>query len=268
MIRIAASLLAAAAALALSAGAAGAAPQILGIVASNGALPLVCDDQGCRAELSTFCLQQPRANPEVGQQYTLADAGSVTLVGRNGAGETLRLPAGPYLSFVSDRGFTSVALALPAATVQALGLTSLAVDVAKDASLVPVEQPGDANAQSVDEVALATGAHRRQGESFFDDSGESADAIRLTNVMLNQLPPSGRQATDTDGRVLTAALASDAGSAAVPAGRDLTRSIYATCQSKVDVTHHVDSMRSCLEGSHDRLVINTNVDFWRSLGSY
>src|SRR5262245_11362605 len=103
MIRIAASLLAAAAALALSAGAASAAPQILGIVASNGALPLVCDDQGCRVELSTFCLQQPRANPEVGQQYTLADAASVTLIGRNAAGETLRLPAGPYLSFVSDR---------------------------------------------------------------------------------------------------------------------------------------------------------------------
>jgi hypothetical protein len=27
-------------------------------------------------------------------------------------------------------------------------------------------------------------------------------------------------------------------------------------------------MRSCLEGSHDRLVINTNVDFWKSLSSY
>jgi hypothetical protein len=268
MIRIAASLLGAAGALALGAGVANAAPQILGIVASNGVLPLACDDQGCRAELSTFCLQQPRANPEVGQQYTLADAASLTLVGRNAAGETLRLPAGPYLRFVSDRGFTSVALALPDATVQALGLTALAVEVAKDASLIPVEAPGDSNAQSADEIALATGAHRRQGESFFDDSGESADAIRLTNLMLNQLPRSGRQATDTDGRVLTAALASDTGSAAVPAGLDLTRSIYATCQTKVDVTHHVDSMRSCLEGSHDRLVINTNVDFWKSLSSY
>jgi hypothetical protein len=152
--------------------------------------------------------------------------------------------------------------------MKALGLTGLAVEVAKDASLIPVEAPGDRDAQSADEIALATGAHRRQGESFFDDSGESADAIRLTNLMVNQLPRSGRQATDTDGRVLTAALASDAGGAAVPAGLDLTRSIYATCQTKVDVTHHVDSMRSCLEGSHDRLVINTNVDFWKSLASY
>ncbi|HET6220772.1 MAG TPA: hypothetical protein VFE11_01350, partial [Dongiaceae bacterium] len=239
MIRIASSLLGAAAALVLGAGAASAAPQILGIVASNGALPLACDDQGCRAELSTFCLQQPRANPAVGQEYALADAASVTLIGRNAAGQTLRLPAGPYLRFVSDRGFTSVALALPDAAMKALGLTGLAVEVAKDASLIPVEAPGDRDAQSADEIALATGAHRRQGESFFDDSGESADAIRLTNLMVNQLPHSGRQPTDTDGHVLTAALASDAGGAAVPAGLDLTRSIYATCQTKVDVTHHV-----------------------------
>jgi len=268
MIRIAAPLLGAAAALALSAGAASAAPQILGIVASNGSLPLTCDGQGCRAELSTFCLQQPRTNPAVGQQYTLADTASVTLVGRNTAGETVREPAGPYMRFTSDRGFTSVALALTEDTVQTLGLAGLAVEIAKDASLVPVEKPGDANAQTTDEIALATGAHRRQGENFFDDSGESADAIRLTNLMLNQLPSTGRQATDTDGHVLTSALASDAGSVAVPAGLDLTRSIYATCQTKVDVTHHVDSMRSCLEGSHDRLVINTNVDFWKSLSSY
>jgi hypothetical protein len=34
----------------------------------------------------------------------------------------------------------------------------------------------------------------------------------------------------------------------------------------VDVTHHVFSMRDCLEGSHDRLVTKTNIEFWESLG--
>src|SRR5215470_6635167 len=59
-----------------------------------------------RGDLSTFCLQQPRQNPEPGQQYTLADSRSLTLVGSNAKGETVRLPAAPYMSFVSDRGFT------------------------------------------------------------------------------------------------------------------------------------------------------------------
>ncbi|MGH6930342.1 MAG: hypothetical protein ACREEV_18635, partial [Dongiaceae bacterium] len=63
-----------AAVLPLGVGSASAAPQILGIVASNGALPLACDADGCRADLSTFCLQQPRANPQPGQRYDLADA--------------------------------------------------------------------------------------------------------------------------------------------------------------------------------------------------
>jgi hypothetical protein len=268
MIRFAAALVGASAAVMCGATAVLAAPQVLGVVASNGTLPLACDDRGCRAELSTFCLQQPRANPDIGQHYDLADAGSITLIGRNAAGEMLRLPAGSYAQFVSRRGFTSVELSIPDRVVKSLSLTALTVEVAKDASLVPAAAAGDDNPQGEDEIALATGAYRRQGESFFDARGEAPDAIRLTNVMLNALPEGGRRAADSDGHLLDAALASGAGAAAAPEGLALTRSIHATCRSKVDITHHIDSMRRCLEGSHDRLVVNTNVDFWRSLASY
>ena len=38
------------------------------------------------------------------------------------------------------------------------------------------------------------------------------------------------------------------------------------CNAKTDVTHQVDSMRSCLEGSHDILSTHVNIDFWNSLG--
>src|SRR5262249_57525040 len=107
----------------LTTGSAHAAPQVLGIVASNGKLPLLCDAQGCHGDLSTFCLQQPRANPEPGQQYALADSRSLTLVGSNAKGETVRLPAAPYMSFVGDRGVTAVALSIPPALVANLSLT-------------------------------------------------------------------------------------------------------------------------------------------------
>src|SRR5215510_13624913 len=109
------------AALMIGIGSAAAAPQILGIVASNGALPLTCDEQGCHADLSTFCLQQPRANPGPGQRYELADRSSVTLVGTRSDGEIVRVPAAPYVTFSSDRGFTSVEVALPADQLAALG---------------------------------------------------------------------------------------------------------------------------------------------------
>jgi hypothetical protein len=249
-------------------GPAAAAPQILGIVASNGALPLACDGHGCRADLSTFCLQQPRANPGLGQRYELADANSVTLVGTTSDGRTVRLPAAPYVSFSSDRGFTSVEVVLPAGRLAALGLTAAAIEVKRQASLVPEAAANDPSPQSKDELALALGAYRAQGSKFFDDRGEAADAIRLTNRMINELPPHERRPTDTDGHLLDLALQSDAAAAADPAGIRLVRAYHETCKVKVDVTHHVDSMLSCLQGTHDRLVANTNVDFWRSLDSY
>jgi hypothetical protein len=249
-------------------GSALAAPQILGIVASNGAVPLTCDADGCRADLSTFCLQQPRANPWPGQRYDLADADTVTIVGTTASGETVRLPAAPFTTFASARGFTSVEVALPAATMAKLGLTAAAVEVARQTSLIPATAANDPDPQSADEVALALGAHRQQAGKYFDDSGEAADAIRLTNRMINDLPKHQRQATDADGHLIDTALQSDAAILADPAGIELARSYHDTCIVKVDVTHHIDSMRSCLQGTHDRLVTNTNVDFWRSLNSY
>lgn len=254
--------------LSASAGAASTSPQILGVVASNGRVPLVCDAAGCRGELSTFCLEQPRPNPEPGQRYALVDDRSISVVGRTASGATVRLPAGPFMTFVSQRGFTAVDVSVPGEVLVALGLSSVSVEVAEGASLLPAGQAGDGDPQSAEEIALATGPYREQGAKFFDATGESGDAIRLTNVMINSLPDGSHRLSDSDGRLLDVALGSDAGVAADPAGIALARGLYATCRTKVDVTHHIASMRSCLQGSHDRLVANANIDFWESLGSY
>jgi hypothetical protein len=258
----------AAAAFMIGIGPAAAAPQILGIVASNGVLPLNCDASGCHADLSTFCLQQPRANPDLGQRYQLADANSVTLVGTKSNGEAVRLPAAPYVSFTTDRGLTSVEIVLPPDRLEALGLASVAVEVERQASLVPLAAANDSSPQSQDEIALALGSYRAQGSKFFDDKGEAADAIRLTNRMINALPEHQRHPTDTDGHLVDLALQSDAAALADPAGIRLARDYHESCKFKFDVTHHIDSMLSCLQSTHDRLVANTNVDFWRSLNSY
>ncbi len=251
----------------LASGGAQAAPQVLGIVASNGPIPLTCDAAGCRADLSTFCLQQPRDNPQPGQSYKPVDGADILLTGRNAAGEVVRLPAASYLGFTTDRGFTAIEISLPAERLAVLGLTDPAIEIGEKASLIPAATASDANPQTADEIAIATGAFRDKGAEFFDRTGASGDAIRLANRMINALPR-GRQAGDSDGHVLEAAIATPAGQTAAPGGVTLVRQMYSTCQEKVDVTHHVASMRACLEGTHDRLVVNTNIDFWNSLGSY
>lgn len=252
----------------LAAGGAQAAPQVLGIVASNGPIPLTCDAAGCRADLSTFCLQQPRDNPQPGQSYMPVDGADIMLTGRNTAGETVRMPAAPYLGFATARGFTAIEVSLPAEKLSALGLTDPAIEIGEKASLIPAATAGDANPQTADEIAVATRTFRDKGAEFFDRAGESGDAIRLANRMINALPLRGRGPADSNGQVLEAAIATPAGQAALPGGIALARQMYGTCREKVDVTHHVASMRACLEGTHDRLVVNTNIDFWNSLGSY
>jgi hypothetical protein len=257
-----------AAGLLLATGSAQAAPQVLGIVASNGPVPLACDDSGCRVDLSSFCLQQPRQNPPPGQAYTPLEGADIMLAGRNAAGATVRVPAAPYLDFHTDRGFTAIEATLAPDKLAALGLHDLAIEIGDKVSLLPAEAAGDRDPQTKEEIALATGAVRSKGVEFFDVTGESGDAIRLANRMINALPAHGRSAADSDGRVLEAAIATGAGQAADHKGIEVVRGMYASCQNKVDVTHHIENMRGCLEGTHDRLVVNTNIDFWNSLGSY
>jgi hypothetical protein len=253
-------------ALMLAAPGAQAAPQILGLQASLRPTPMQCTAAGCRADLSAFCLQQHRPDPGLGTVYHPAPDALITLIVTAKSGEVRRIDGTKYLSFTDDRGFTSMTANLPASALAGIDVASVAIEVGKDASLVPVDKPGDANPQLSDELALATGANRQKAEVYFDRSGQNADAIRLTNAMLNNLAPHSRNPSDTDGSVLRKTLAQYQGAPVDPAGLDLAEQIHQDCITKTDVTHHVDSMRDCLEGSHDVLVTHTNIDFWESLG--
>lgn len=241
-----------------------AAPQVLGLVAGAAPLPLACDSTGCRVELSSFCLQQPRANPAPGTAYVPAGSAKLFLVGTDLEGAAVRIPAAPYLRFASARGFTAVTAEIGAADLRKLGLVQIALEIGRDVSLLPAAQADDAEPQTTAEIAAATGPVRAAAEEFFDNSGEAPDAIRLTNAMINALPDQGRTPTDSDGQLIRVATARQG--AADPVGVALARSIHATCVDKVDVRHHVFSMRDCLESSHDSLVTRTNIAFWKSLG--
>jgi len=91
--------------------------------------------------------------------------------------------------------------------------------------------------------------------------GGGADAIRLTNRMINALPQHQRQPTDTDGHLIDLALQSDTAALADPAGNRLARDYHESCKVKVDVTHSRRQHALLPAGHHDRLVANTNVDF-------
>src|SRR5215470_7573919 len=182
-----------------AAGAAGAAPQVLGLVASLRPTPMLCNAQGCRADLSAFCLQQPRSDPAPGTIYHPGPGTRLTLVVTGHDGWTRRVDASPYLSFVDDRGFVSITATLKPDALARLDAAAVAIDVGEDASLLPDAHPGDASPQTSDELALATGAYRKKAETYFDQPGRNSDAIRLTNAMINELPVGSRSRGDTEG---------------------------------------------------------------------
>lgn len=242
-----------------------AAPQVLGLVAMNEPLVMTCDEDGCRAELSSFCLQQPRDNPDPQTAYLPTEGADISLIGTRADGSTVALPAADYMQFEASRGFTAVQASLDPAQMQALGLVSVAIDVGSEVSLLPAEAENDPTPQTPDEIALATGTYREKAAMFFDSSGEQADAIRLTNTMINDLPEH-RSKTDSDGSVLAAALDNGMEDMVDPGAVQRATDMFALCREKVDVTHHIDNMRECLIGTHDRMVINSNIQFWESLG--
>jgi hypothetical protein len=245
-----------------------AAPQILGVVASHGPIPLNCIGDGCRADISTFCLQRARENPGRGQTYMPAEGADITLRGTDRMGREVRLPATPYLEFATDRGFTATEVTLPHEKLEELGLSDIAIEIGEKVSLLPVIAANGSNPQSADEIAAATGTFRENGARYFDETGETGDAIRLANQMINALPARGDSIDDTDGTVLEAAMASDAGKASSIEGIAALREMHAACREKVRVSHHFGSMRSCLESAHDQLVAATNVSFWNSMAGY
>jgi hypothetical protein len=250
----------------LSAAPAQAAPQVLGLVASNGhATPLRCDEAGCSALLSSFCLQQVRPGPSSGAGYRIAEGGSVTLVASTVDGRTLRLPAQDTLQLSTRIGFTSVRATLPKSLRESLGITAAAVEVGPLVSIVPVEAADDPSPQTQEELALATGAVREAAAARFDASGAPADAARLASAVINALPERSTDPVPDDGTLWAQAVTPDLAAAVGTEGLDRAKEMLRGCRIAVE-SHTMMSLRSCLELQHADLMAHRNQEFWQSLG--
>jgi hypothetical protein len=245
-----------------------AAPQVLGLVASNGVpTPLTCDGFACSAHFSSFCLQQNRPAPARGDSYTVAPGGELTLIVTTAAGKTLRLPGQEHLTIESDIGFTSVSVALPQAALAALDASMVAVEVGPSVSLLPVTAAGDPNPQAVDEIALATGPMRLAASRSFEVPGRASDAARITSLLINSLPANGSETRETRDHLWTAMLDQPTVATATPDGIDAASRIYEGCKISVE-SRSTYSMRNCLELRHADLLAETNHKFWRENVGY
>jgi hypothetical protein len=241
----------------LAGGGAEAAPQILGIVASNGLpTPLHCAEGYCSAYLASFCLQEARYAPNSGSEYQLAPGGRVTLVARLADGRTVRLAGEALLTIRTRSGFTTLNVSLPQARLAALGATSAAVEVGPGTTVLPRAFAGDPDPQSSDEIATATGPMRDLASKTFDRAGQAADTARLIELVINRLSdrPGAAPIASLWGEVAGQAKENGMGQPAI----DAAGGLIAECQS----TDSGFTSSVCLEMRQAELMTRLNRRFW------
>ena len=237
-------------------GAASAAPQIMGLVATAEPAPMQCADGQCSVLLSAFCLQEKRLPPDLDSAYLPAEAGQVILVATAADGQTTRLEADGLVEFRSRYGYTAIQAQLPLERLAGASPVSLALEVKPRAALLPVTALGDPDPLTAKEIATATGPWRLAAEAVMEGDREGAESARIAMRLINSLPAVG----DTRINERESLWRRVAGAAPV-----LARQTFDACIRSVDQAVGYP-LRKCLEERHEKLQVQNTREFWRSLG--
>jgi hypothetical protein len=246
--------------LAATAGGAYAAPQVLGLTASNAPIPFRCAGDSCTAVAGTFCLQRDRVIPTWGTPYGASHPERLTLALLGRDGQIARIAGGPWIKFSAYNGYTMVRLSLPQSVLAAHDATAAAVEIGPGIALVPLPQVGDSNPQGADELALATGPLRIAAAHYLDQPSVGTDAARLVAALVNALPE--QHGIDDDNSALWSSTITDGLTNAVdPAAISGARNAYDRCRQLTDI-------RRCLVSRHREFMEDGNDKFWDETAGY
>ena len=257
------------AALALSASRAEAAPQILGLVASNGLpIPMRCQGSDCTALLASFCLQEARDAPEDGQAYLPGPHGGLSLIVTRASGQRLRLAANELVSLTLYSEMSTVKASLSLTKLAASGVSlgagdTVSVAVEGDTVILPVPVVGDPDPQTPEEVALATGPLRQLAGETFDTTGAGdADSTRLLGLLINAMPAGDNPDPIALDGLLHQVLAS------VEPGRFDAATLVETGQVVQNCQNFPSRLGQayCLESRQNGLLATMNQDYWEAAG--
>lgn len=259
-------ILSVAASLLLVTGGAAAAPQLLGLVASNDApTRLDCSGGECSGYFGSFCMQASRESPSRGTPYEVI-GGAITLRLTMADGSEQQLDAAPYVQIQAHNQYSAVRIVLPSSGVAAMGAVSVAVEIGSNVTVAPRPQSGDLDPQSPEEIALAVGPLREAGALAFDRPGRLPDATRIVARLINDLPKIGGEETRALRDGLWQAEAANADLAmATPEGRALARSAFEGCLADL-ASQRMPTMRTCLSLRHGELMREANRSYWDLIG--
>lgn len=252
-------------AVALSSANAVAAPQMLGLVATDRAVPFTCDGDRCAAELTAFCLEEHREAPLAGRRYRAVDPKRLTLVVTGFDGRARSLPATGLLRFVSTRrGVAAVRVEIDRRGLARFAATRIAVRVGANVSLAPRTLDGDKTPHTKADIARITGPMRSLGTRMIDRAGANIEAARMVNQAINRLPRSGRSDVERRRKAWSAAIAADTRPNTRRRGGRLATRLYRMCARWTADPHTPFTLRSCLEEEHKSLMSTLNKRYWKA----
>ncbi len=266
MMRAAFSALAVAAALAsIALSPAHGAPQMMGLVASNTAQSLQCQRGDCFAEFTAFCLQPERASPVKGTAYRMHDKARLTAVATTRDGRQIKLDAG-QLTIKAERSHVAVRIGMPARDMARLGLRQVHIQVAHNATLIPLAIQGDKSPLQADEISAGAGPMRNIGAGYVDKEQHWMPVARLASRMINTLPPGGRASEQQRQQLWDRITGQHDFSAAPASTQKRLRGVHDQCQQAVAMGR-ISSLRRCLESKHDSMVGTLNNRYWHAIKS-
>lgn len=242
---------------------ANAAPQSLGLVATAEPVPMICGDDGCVAQLSSFCLQRDRKSPDYRTPYYVAGRTGLRLHLTDADGGHRTIPAQGLARLVSARGYTAIEASVSAGDMAALGALEISVEVGKLVTLFPEPVADDPNPITSAEEAFVKGQARRLAAGIFDSPGGLGDTIGILDRSINSVTGFSRL-SDEDRRDLWSRVAGAPLGAAADIGTRRAAGVFSACLDDL-ARRMIFGLRNCLEGRRDELLIHANIQYWKDL---
>ncbi len=240
-------------------------PQILGLVASNGPMPMSCGDRDCTIDLSAFCMQERAPVPPPRTPYQVAEGRSdaIAIVARSAGGRTVRVPAMRIAEFHSARGNRAVRMSVARQTITSLGLTEIAVEVGPMASLVPQSLSLSDDPIVRSEIALVTGPLREVANRLVDQGGPGTVAALITNRLINAIPEGEGGDVDDRGQLWTRIVGEGDAVWTDREGLEMAEDAYRRCAGLPG--GGFISFRQCLAARHDIFLSPQNRAYWEAV---
>jgi len=241
-----------------------AAPQMLGLVMTDGPVELRCEDGTCRADFSGFCLQKDRKSPGFLTPYYLAQNQDVRLTLRLADGSTREIPAASHVNLRTKRFYAGVEISLPESMLGKFAATGAAITIGKHVTAIPVAVAGDLNPLTPADIEAATVRSRTLASAWFDKSSGPAGAVKIFARAINRTTVNDRLTADERQSLWQTTLATLPGPVDDKA-LSLATGHFGLCQKWLARKDLTFGLRQCLEDQHDDIVRGLNRNLWRAL---